>query len=238
MIKQCRLAPTRARGPLAVCVCVCVAIARSHCNARAARARRAGGGGNGSLVRAPRNARVCSMHCACGARSHRAGCGSHARLVCVPARRIATRVCGAHAVGPRAQFKDARPPTRSRGPHLLGAARVACARTLPHARGATATRGQREPRARAKRGVCRVPSRASMCGCAMCAAMRGVGTRRPTTRITRSCVTTHHNGARAPLYRSVTQWCMGGGRRGGEGARAMRVCVCAVTHRHQQQIGL
>ena len=203
MIKQCRMAPTRARGPLAVCVCVCVAIARSHCNARAARARRAGGGGNGSLVRAPRNARVCSMHCACGARSHRAGCGSHARLVCVPARRIATRVCGAHAVGPRAQFKDARPPTRSRGPHLLGAARVACARTLPHARGATATRGQCEPRARAVCGACRGPSHASPCACDMRAATRGAGTSRPTTRIGRSHAATHHRGARAVVSRRV-----------------------------------
>jgi hypothetical protein len=178
-------------------------------------------------ARAAVPARSRGPHWAGGAPSQPAGRGNPTRVVCAPAKRMATRVCGdACGRAPRA-IKDVRQPTRSRGPHWLGAPRAARARALPRARGATAARGQRGPRARARRGVRRVPSRASMCASDMCAATRTLSlAARPHASRARASPPT--KAARAPLYRSAMQWC--------RGARAMRVRARAVTHCHHGQI--
>ena len=209
-------------GRSAVCVCCDRAIALQR--ARGAGATR---GQRGQRVlgacAAQRAFDALRAWCAAAARGMR-----ESRATRVRAREAHSdaRLRGACGWAPRA-FKDARLPTRSRGPHLLGAARVARARAHCLTRVAPPQRAGSGSRGPVPGAVCAACHRAPRCVRVIYARRRGAWAlaARPHASSARASPPT--TTARAPLHRSAVQWCMG--------ARTMRVCVRAVTHRHQQQ---
>ena len=237
MIRQCRLAPTRARGPLAVCVCACCDRAIALQRARGAGAARGRRGQRVLGACAAQRARVFDALRVWRAVASRGMRESRATRVRARETHSDARLRGACGWAPRAIQGRATADPITRAPFV---GRGACC-----VRAHITSRAWRHRNARATgaTGPCQarcVPRAIARLDVWVCYVRGDAGRGHSPPDHTHHALVRHHppqRRARAvvSLRDAMVQ---GWGEEGGEGARAMRVCVCAVTHRHQQQIGL